>query len=178
MFGGAAVQIKPGEQLDESRVNQSQRGVQIAQYNMQEPEAANPGDGRKSICMVVNNQSGGALLGARFVKSDVNGPRWRITGYAGATDVPDGVLDGNLVSTGVADNAWCLMVISGPAILTSDGTGTIAYGDNLTTAANGQVVNFSGTPTVAEIATRCGVSEAAVAASAGTTFEGDVRHLM
>ena len=157
----------PGKTFPNARVSASVQG-DIAEFpNMASTDTTNPADGRKTICRLVQNNSGGALnAGVRCVVA-ANG--YQVSGAAGADVRFDGAVDPQVPSAGVADQEWFLLVVSGPTKLLS--SEAIAAGNDLGGAASGKTEVRDAD--VAGLTGKVGKAEAA-AAGADALFAADV----
>lgn len=167
--------IAKGEQVDEARVNPSQRGRIFAVKNMQYDGSTNPVDGRLTLVRVCKNDSGGALTAGTPFKFKSTGPGYFADTETGAT-AADGFTDPHGGS--IADDKWFLAVVHGPT-LAQKAAGTITFGNQLSTIANGQVqIITAATPTVLQLSTMCGKAEETSSAAANTLIKIDVRNLL
>jgi|SRR6187455_602577 len=130
--------------------------------------------------MWAQNKTGGgtAILGSLVLK-------WATGFYkagvvvAGLAEVGCGISDDFLPSGGVPDQNWFWIIREGSVTLTSDGSGALAQGNSLVTAAAGRVkiqvaAPADATAALVQINSKVGTSQGTVAAAAGTKFVAEV----
>lgn len=178
-LGSDAVGLAIGEHP--TRLNNGVYGGMFELPNMQIDGSQSGGayvDGRTTICKVVRNISGGALLPGRGVVFDTLKPGLGINAYAGSGERPDGFLDPWLPAAGVADDEYCLMVVAGPTLLRHSGGTAVAFDDECIMAANGQVLKTSADPpAVADVESMAGIAEEAASVS-NAAFKANVKGIL
>lgn len=92
------------------------------------------------VCRLVKNSSGGDLIPGRSVKFAAGKDFTEISGYSGAGEVSDGIVDPYTSKTAVPDGKHFLIVISGRVVGAQVSTGTLTVGQLVKTAATGKLV--------------------------------------
>lgn len=120
----------------------------------------------------VKNDSGGTLAANKAVVYKDGYHLKRVGAACGVSPArPDGVV--NPYAGTIADGSWFWMIVRGPCKLITDGSGALAIGDNITTAASGKTkIVASGTAaTIPGQFAKCGET---VAATADLTYRAIV----
>jgi hypothetical protein len=120
----------------------------------------------------VKNRRGSALTLGLCVKDKATYAGVGVD-ICGAGEICTGVTPPHISSTADLRNLW--VITRGPALLTSDGAGTIAEGDIVVTAANGKTVKQTVAPAnetavMVQVKSVVGIAMAAVAATDGATY--------